>query len=111
MDPAVSLERVFSFGKSGRMGSCKITIGSGLGLPMPSLRLLLMHLVLSQHLQNLSLLSYHFGQCLGRWWRVVLSTLLGTLSGSPGVHHSAIEWAHVRLVGLKQDLLTISAYY
>src|SRR5438132_14147756 len=89
-NPAVGHKRIFSLGKSGWMGSRKITVGSGLGLPMPSLRLLLMNLVLSQHLQNLSLLSYHFGQCLGRWWRVMLSTVLGTLSGSPGVHHSAI---------------------
>src|SRR5438132_1680888 len=89
-NPAVGLKRIFGLGKSGRMGSRKITIGSGLRLPMPSLRLLLLHLVLGQHLQDLCLLSYHFSQCLGRWWRVVLSTLLGTLSGSPGVHHSTI---------------------
>src|SRR6266540_259180 len=44
---AVDLKRIFSLGKSGRMGSRKITIGSSLRLPMPSLRLLLMHLVLS----------------------------------------------------------------
>src|SRR6266511_1613438 len=37
-NPAVGLKRIFSLGKSGRMGSRKITIGSGLGLPMPSLR-------------------------------------------------------------------------
>src|SRR5881394_182221 len=60
-NPAIGFKRIFSLGKNGRMGSRKITIGSGLGLPMPSLWLLLMHLVLSQHLQNLSLLSYHFG--------------------------------------------------
>src|SRR6266540_2753602 len=46
-NPAVCLKRVFSLGKSGRMGSREITIRSGLGLPMASLRLLLMHLVLS----------------------------------------------------------------
>src|SRR6266540_5325935 len=50
VNPAVGLKRIFSVGKSGRMGSRKITIGSGLRLPMPSLRLLLMHLVLGQHL-------------------------------------------------------------
>src|SRR6266508_1344312 len=45
-NPAVGRKRIFSLVQSGRMGSRKITIGSGLGLPMPSLRLLLMHLVL-----------------------------------------------------------------
>src|SRR6266498_4015967 len=50
MDPAVGLERVFSFGKSGRMGCSKIAIGSILRLSLASMRLLLMHLVLSQHL-------------------------------------------------------------
>ena len=71
------------------MGCSKIAIGSILRLSLASMRLLLMHLVLSQHLQNLSLLSYHFGQGLGRWRRIVHSTLLGTLGGSPCVHHSA----------------------
>src|SRR5437016_3853684 len=84
-------ERVFRFSKSGPIGCSKIAIGSILRLSLASMRLLLMHLVLSQHLQNLSLLSYHFGQCLGRWWRVVLSTLLGTLSGSSGIHHSDLR--------------------
>src|SRR5438876_857479 len=46
-NPAVSLKRIFNLSKSGRMGSRKITIGSGLGLSMSSLRLLLMHLVRS----------------------------------------------------------------
>src|SRR5947207_5549232 len=46
-NPAVGLKSIFSLGKSRRMGSRKITIGSSLRLPMPSLRLLLMHLVLS----------------------------------------------------------------
>src|SRR5207237_8085806 len=49
-NPAIGLKRIFSLGKSGRMGSRKITIGSGLRLLLPSLRLLLMHLVLGQHL-------------------------------------------------------------
>src|SRR6266498_3296925 len=95
MKLAIGLERVFSFSKGGRVSCSKITIGSILGLSLASVRLLLLHLVLSQHLQNLSLLSYHFGQCLGRWWRVVLSTLLGTLSGSPGVHHYTIVGARL----------------
>src|SRR5438128_10476918 len=46
-NPAVGLKRIFSFSKSGRMRSRKITIRSGLGLSMPSLSMLLMHLVLS----------------------------------------------------------------
>ena len=47
------------------MGSSKIAIGSSLGLPLTTMGLLLIHLILGQHLEDLGLLGDHFGQVWG----------------------------------------------
>src|SRR6266508_692246 len=87
MDPSVCLKWVISLSKDGRMRSRKIIVRGSLELRLSALGLLLVHLILCQHMQNLCLLGNDFCQGLWRWWRIILSTLLGSLSTSSRVNH------------------------
>ena len=86
-DPNVCLKWVISLSKDGRMCSREITIGGHLGLRLMMLGLLLVHLILCQHMQNLCLLGNDFCQGLRRWRRVVFRTMLGTFSTPSCVNH------------------------
>src|SRR6266542_4165791 len=86
-DPTVCLKGVICLSKDRRMCSRKIIVRGSLGLRLSALGLLLVHLILCQHMQNLCLLGNNFCQGLRRWWRIILSTLLGSLSTSSRVNH------------------------
>src|SRR6266508_4894103 len=77
-DPTVCLKWVICLSKDRRVSSREITIGGHLGLRLTVLWLLLVHLVLCQHMQNLCLLGNNLCQGLWRWWRVIFRARLGT---------------------------------
>ena len=87
MDPTIGFQRVIRLRKYRRVSSREITIGGHLGLRLTMLGLLLIHLVLCQHMQNLCLLGNDFCQGLRRWRRVVFRTMLGTFSTPSCVNH------------------------
>src|SRR6266540_5271028 len=84
-DPTICLKGVICLSKDRRMCPSKIIVRGGLRLRLAMLGLLWVHLVLCQHMQNLCLLGNDFCQGLRRWWRNILSTLLGSLSTSSRV--------------------------
>src|SRR5438132_5871893 len=91
-DPTVCLKGVICLSKDRRMCSRKVIVRGSLGQRLAALVLLLLvHLVLCQHVQNLGLLGNDLCQGLRRWRRVVFRTLLGTFTIVPArVHHSAM---------------------
>src|SRR5438128_11912587 len=76
-DPSVCLKWVISLSKDGRMRSRKIIVRGSLGLHLFALGLLLVHLILCQHMQDLCLLGNDFRSGLRRWWRMILINVLG----------------------------------
>src|SRR6266540_3440420 len=86
-DPTVCLKWVICLSKDRRMCPRKVIVRGNLGLRLSALGLLLVHLILCQHMQNLGLLGNNFCQGLRRWRRIVFRTLLGTFSTPSCVNH------------------------
>src|SRR5438128_3029142 len=90
-NPTVCLKGIICLSKDRRVSPREITVGGHLGLRLTVLRLLLVHLVLCQHMQNLCLLGYNLCQGLRRWRWVIFCARLGTFTIVPAcVHHSAM---------------------
>src|SRR5438132_10941615 len=87
-DPTVCLKWVICLSKDRRMCPRKVIVRGSLGRRLAALVLLLLvHLILCQHVQNLRLLGNDFCQGLRGWRWVVFRTLLGTLSTPSCVNH------------------------
>src|SRR6266508_6405454 len=87
-DPTVCLKGVICLIKDRRMCSRKVIVRGSLGLRLAALVLLLLvHLILCQHVQNLRLLGNNLCQGLQGWRWVIFSTLLGSLSTPSRVNH------------------------
>src|SRR5438105_5128935 len=87
VDPTVCLKWVICLSKDRRMCPRKVIVRGSLGLRLSALGLLLVQLIMGQHMQNLCLLGNDFCQGLRRWWRIILNTLLVSLSTSSRVNH------------------------
>src|SRR6266508_2622634 len=104
MDPTVCLKGVICLCKDRWMSSRKVIVRGNLGLRLSALGLLLVHLILCQHMENLGLLGNNFCQGLWRWRWVIFRTMLGTFTIVPAcVHHSAIQSAYMLLAVVNQS--------